>query len=370
MGSLNASKLQYNSVQHLPIHKFDTRQELESFMGNVGKFLTMNDSSKGVPSFYGTASRYDEAFFAEYSLVLAYIPSGNSGRTFRISGMEFNHNTGSFAMQIEETASSQIKETKKSGWFLTAAIPDGMIADFTSFDAELVRNDDTTPKLTYIREKPEGSFFNVDVVLPITNLSVVSQEVKELVQKEWTTYDAMPEFDRLASSHLWGCVYMYADSWQEATDQLNLDIKNPLESATYLKKGNYMDGKDIALDKQLVQTTLMALPSTNREISRVSIRTGYTMEDVRLTFQATAGNQGGVYQTGGGFSEQATFLQGATVTPSGKNTLLVQSDKMENYCSLDAYWVDGNVLYNIYLVGEPGQQDQLQKVMNQLLAEV
>lgn len=206
--------------------------------------------------------------------------------------------------------------------------------------------------------------------LPATDLSVISELAKQAIRIEWDTYDKMPEFDRHASSHLWGSVYMYADSWQEAINHLNLNIINRLEYATFLKKGNYMDGKDVTPEKQRVQTTLLATASTGRQISQVSIRTGYTMEDVRITFQATVWNQGGVYQTGGGHSEQAKFLQGTTVTSSGKDTLLVQSDKIENYCTLDAYWVDGNVLYNIYLVGEPGQQEQLQKVMNQLLAEV
>lgn len=131
-----------------------------------------------------------------------------------------------------------------------------------------------------------------------------------------------------------------------------------------------MDGKDIGQGRQHVQTTLLATAATNRQLSQVSIRTGYTMEDVRITFYATVWNQGGVYHTGGGHSEEATFQHGITITHTGKSTLIVQSDKIENYCTLDTYWVDGNVLYNIYLVGEPGTQEQLQKVMNQLLAEV
>lgn len=367
---LNALKLQYSNVQHLPIHKFDTRQELESFMGNVGKFLSMNDSSKGVPSFYGTVSRYDESFFREYSLVLVYIPSGNSGRSFRVSGMTFNHNTGSFVMEIDETASAQIKEPKNSGWFLTAAVPDSMIDGFEDFDAYLSNISRKAPQITYIRAEPEGSFFTIDVPLPVSDLSVVSELAKRAMELEWETYDKMPEFDRSLSSHLWGCVNLYADSWQEAQSVLNMDIKNPLESASYLKKGNHMDGREVTPEKRRVQMTFLATGATNRQLGTISLHTGYTMGDVRITFHATVWNQGGIYQTGGGHSEEATFLQGTAVTGSKKDVLLVQSDKIENYCTLDAYWVDGNVLYNIYLTGQPGQQEQLQKIMNQLLAEV
>lgn len=368
--SLNALKLQYSNIQHLPIHKFDTRQELEDFMGNVGKFLTMNDSSKGVPSFYGTASRYDEAFFKDYSLVLVYIPSGNSGRSFRVSGITVNHYNASFAMHIEETASAQIKEIKESGWFITAAVPDSLIADCTDFDADLTNFSVKPPQLTYFRAEPGGSFFNIDVPLPATDLSVISEVAKQAIKIEWDTYDRLPEFDRSLSSHLWGCVNMYADSWQEAQSVLNMDIKNPLESASYLKKGNHMDGREVTPEKRRVQMTFLATGATNRQLGTISLRTGYTMDDVRITFHATVWNQGGIYQTGGGHSEEATFLQGTAVTGSKKDVLLVQSDKIENYCTLDAYWVDGNVLYNIYLTGQPGQQEQLQKVMNQLLAEV
>ena len=367
---LNASKLQYSSVQHLPIHKFDTRRELESFMDNAGAYLTMDDASKGVPSFTGTASRYDEAFFDTYTLIVVYIPSGNSGRTFRVSGMNHNYHTETFTVHIEETANSQIKENKQSGWFMSVAVPDVELDGLTEFDADLTARSEDEAELTYIRPGPEGAFYHVEVPLRVTDLSGLSETAKKAVEQEWATYDRLPEFDRLVSSRLWGCVYLYADSWQEAVSQLNLNIKNPLESVSYLKKGNYMDGTDIAQDKQRVQTTLMALSSTNREISQVSMRTGYTMEDIRITFYATVWNQGGIYQTGGGHSEQATFRQDAAVTATGKSALLVQSDKEEKYCSLDSYWVDGNVLYHIYLVGKPDQQEKLQKVMAQLLSEV
>ena len=369
-GGLNANKLQYSNIQHLPVHKFDTRQELETFMERAGAFLTMDDSSKGVPAFTGTASRYDEAFFREYSLVLVYISSSNSGRAFRVSGIEVNHNAGSFAIEIDEIASAQIKEEKNSGWFITAAVPDSMIADCTAFDAYLTDIKATEPKITYVRAEPDGSFFNVDVPLPVTDLSAISAAAKKAVEMEWQAYDKLPELDRQLSSHLWGSVYMYADSWQQAISELNLNIENPLENLSYLQKGNYLDGKDVEPGIPRVQTTLLATASTNRQLSQVSLRTGYTMENVRIILHATLWNQGGVYHTGGGHSEEANYQQGITLTHTGKSTLLVQSDKMENYCSMDAYWVDGNVLYNIYLVGEPGQQEQLKKVMNQLLGEV
>ena len=365
---LNANKLQYSNIQHLPIMKFDTRQELDAFMERTGDYLTMNDSSQGVPSFYETAQKYSESFFKENTLMLVYIPSGNSGRTFRVSQIRCSGSY--FVIHVEETPSAQIKEPKKSGWFITAAVPDSMIADCTDFDADITNLSQKAPQISGSRSEPDGSFFTVDVPLLVTDLSAVSQEAKQLIQKDWAAYDAMPEFNRMVSSRLWGCVYMYGDSWRQAMKDLNLDIKNPLENLSYLKKGNYMDGKDVAQGKQRVQTTLLATASSNRQLSQVSIRTGYTMEDVRITFRAIVWNEGGVYQTGGGHSEHATFQQGAALTVSGNEALLVQTDKIENYCSLDAYWVDGNVLYNIYLVGQPGQQEQLQKVMNKLLSEV
>ena len=369
-GCLNAQKLQYSNVQHLPIYKFDTRQELKAFMTNVEAYLTMSDSSKGVPAFTGTASRYDEAFFGEYSLLLVYVPSGNSGRAFRVSGAEENHNTASFVMHIEETASALIKdETEKSGWFITVAVADSEIAKFTDFDADLSVGEDEL-KISYIRAEPDGSFFNVDVPLMVTDLSGISNAAKKAVEMEWVAYDKMPELDRQLSSHLWGSVYMYADSWQQAISELNLNIENPLENLSYLQKGNYLDGKDVEPGIPRVQTTLLATASTYRQLSQVSLRTGYTLDNVRITLRATVWNQGGIYRTGGGFSEWAAIAQGKTATASGNETLLVQTDKIENYCTLDAYWVDGNVLYNIYLVGEPGQQEQLKKVMNQLLGDI
>lgn len=365
---LNAAKLQYSNVQHLPIHKFDMRKELDAFMERMGNTAALNDTTHGVPSFRETAARYDDSFFENNTLILVYISSANSGRAFQVS--EIFCNQSHFEIYVEEIASPFIKEQKVSGWFITAAVPDSMVENCIDFDASLDNISRKAPEMTYSREEPDGSFYNIEAPLQATDLSVVSDEVKQLVRNEWAVYDAMPELDRYASSHLWGSVYLYADSWKSALDKLNLDISNPLESLSFLKKGNYMDGKELTEDKPRVQTTVLALSSTDRQISQLGVRTGYTAGDVRVTFWATVWNTTGVYLTGGGFSEHASYQKARTVTASGKEACLVMTEPTENYVSMNAYWVDGNVLYNIYLVAEPDQQEQLQKVMNQLLAEV
>lgn len=368
-GCLNTITLAISSVQHLPIYKFDTRQELDRFIAISG--IASGDSGyENIPSFYETAKKYDDAFFAENTLMLVAVSSGNTGTRYGISGIICND--ASFVIRLEAYPHSSGDE-EVSKWFITAAVPDSMVDSCTAFDADITNINNMSyedPQLVYSLTDEPGSHFSVSVRIPGTDLSVLSEEARRLMAEEWAKFDAMPEFDRLASSHLWGCVYMYDSSWQAAMQGLNLNVKNPLESLNYLEKGNYVDGKEVTQGKPRVQTTILATASTDRQIDQVSIRTGYTMEEVRITLTATVRREARKHTIGGTAAGAVTFSKTKHTTGSGRIAQIVRLDNAENYGAMHAYWIDGKVLYGLYLVGQPGQQEQLQKVMNQLLAEV
>jgi len=372
-GGLNADKLQYSNLLRLPIYKFDTRQELDNFMGLTGKFLTMNDSSKGVPSFYGTAARYDEAFFADYTLILVYVPSGNSGRTFRVSSTEINNYTETFVVEIQETASAQLKEPKQSGWFITMAISDSDIAGCTKFDAVLREREQTQQlQLTHIRSEEDVSYYNVEALVPITDLSKIPDALKAAVEKEWKTHDQLPKIDAMASSHLWGTVYEKAATWQEAQSKVGMNLPNPLESLSFVQKQDFYALGPDTTEQTHIQITVMATEATDRQISQISLRSGYRVEDVRINLYTTVWNLGGVYTTGGGFSGEGLleFSEGSATTGSGKEVLLVRQTGAEHYSTLDAYWLDGNVLYNMSLTADAGEEEKLETVLHKILKEI
>lgn len=367
-GCLNTIKLAISSVQHLPIYKFDTRQELDRFIVTAG--ITAGDSGyENIPSFHETAKKYDDAFFAENTLMLVAVSSGNAGTRYGISGIICND--ASFVIRLE--AYPNAGDDVVSKWFITAAVPDSMVNRCTAFDADITNINNMSyedPQLVYSVTDEPGSHYSVSVRLPGTDLSVLSEETHRLMAEEWAKFDAMPEFDRLASSHLWGCVYMYDSDWQDALQRLNLNVKNPLEALNYLEKGNYLDGTMITQGKPRVQTTVLATASTDRQIDQVSIRTGYAMEDVRITLTATVRRETRQHTIGGTAEGSVTFSQAKHTTGSGRVAQIVRTDNAENYGAMCAYWIDGKVLYKLYLVGQPDQQEQLQKVMNKLLAEV
>lgn len=370
-GGLNADKLQYSNIQRLPIYKFDTRQELDNFMGLTGKFLTMNDSSKGVPSFYGTAARYDEAFFADYTLILVYVPSGNSGRTFRVSSTEINNYTETFVVEIQETASSQVKEPKQSGWFITMGISDSDIAGCTKFDAYLTNTGSQAPQITHIRTEEDFSYYSVEALLPNTDLSRVPDALKAAVEKEWKTHDGLPKMEAMASSHLWGTVNEYAVSWQEAQSKVGLNIPNPLESLSFVQKRDFYALNPPTAIETHIQITVMATEATDRQISQIILRSGYGVEDVRINLYTTVWNTGGIYNTAGGSNESlAEYTKRTAVTGSGKEVLIVRQTGAEHYSTLDAYWLDGNVLYNMSLMADAGEEEKLETVLVKILEEI
>lgn len=133
--SLNLSKMRSNSIQHLPIHKFDTVEDLEQFKTTFGDVLTMDGAWDEVPSFNDATAKYDREFFEENSLLLVYISATNSTHRFGLSGIGWNNS--SLYVHVTETTGAEEVDDAMSGWFLTIAIADESIATCTEFDADL-----------------------------------------------------------------------------------------------------------------------------------------------------------------------------------------------------------------------------------------
>lgn len=131
--SLNLSKMQSDSIQHLPIYKFDTVEDLEQFKELFGDVLTMDSTWDEVPSFNDATAKYDKEFFNENSLLLVYISVTNSTHRFGLSGIEWNNN--SLSVRVTETTGAEEVVDAMAGWFLTIAVEDESIATCTDFDA-------------------------------------------------------------------------------------------------------------------------------------------------------------------------------------------------------------------------------------------
>ena len=67
----------------------------------------------------------------------------------------------------------------------------------------------------------------------------LSDELRQALQEHWRTYDAMSEFDRLASSQTPGYCTRAFDNWTDVENFVGMDIPNPLEELDSLEKGNW-----------------------------------------------------------------------------------------------------------------------------------
>ncbi len=133
-GAMNSEKMSINNVQHLPIYKFDTLDELEQFKQDVDEILTIDQRYDEVPSFNETTADYDESFFEENTLMLVYVGSGSSTYRYGLKGVYAYETT--LCIHVEPTNNPIIIADEMAGWFITVALPDSVAANYSEFDAE------------------------------------------------------------------------------------------------------------------------------------------------------------------------------------------------------------------------------------------
>lgn len=134
-GALNREKMAISSVQHLPIYRFDTLNDLEQFKRTFGDTFTMDGSWDEVPSFNNATAKYDSAFFEDNSLMLIYVSANNSTHRFKVHSIGYDEK--SFCVHIAETTNAEEVDTAMAGWFVTVAVSDELIMNCTEFDADL-----------------------------------------------------------------------------------------------------------------------------------------------------------------------------------------------------------------------------------------
>ena len=108
-GALNREKMAISSVQHLPIYRFDTLNDLEQFKRTFGDTFTMDGSWDEVPSFNNATAKYDSAFFEDNSLMLIYVSANNSTHRFKVHSIGYDEK--SFCVHIAETTNAEEVDT-------------------------------------------------------------------------------------------------------------------------------------------------------------------------------------------------------------------------------------------------------------------
>ena len=137
---LNGDKMIISSVRHLPVYKFDTLEELNRFKESYKDILTFDQGYDEVPSFKEVTAAYGESFFADHTVVLAYVEA--SSGSFRYAVRDISCQGAALCLDVEQTNHPEVYTDDMSGWFVIAEVLDSDIAAFTEYDAQLLRDND------------------------------------------------------------------------------------------------------------------------------------------------------------------------------------------------------------------------------------
>lgn len=368
-GALNSAKMSISSVQHLPIYKMDTRQELDRFMDTYGTYLSMKESYGEIPSFSGVAERFDDAFFAEQTLMLVYIPSGSGTYRYGVDSIYCGQN--SFCIHVKRTDHALDFTDDTAGWILVVEVPDSMVRGVENFDADL---DNTTmslgPQVTKISQDVQLSELHIKMWLPGTDFSRISGALQSQVDAQWRTYDAMTPWQRSLSSHVFGLVYWKGDTWEQCEEELGFTVKNPIGQIPWLTATDSYGGISTDPNATHIEMDIHATEATDRQVGSVNITAGYRTEGVRVVLRAQLQKEKTLYGTGQARSGDVRYFYTHLQTASGLPVLLVTTQHDGNYADMNAYWGDGNVFYTLHLVGGKGEDQQLREILVRILAQI
>lgn len=133
--ALNADTMYISSVQHLPIHKMETTEELQQFKQRFGSDLIMDQGYAEVPSFNRVTAAMDDAFFAEYTLLVIFVPANSGSLRFGVNSIY--RDDSSICVHVEQTNHPEAVTMDMAGWFLTVPLAKTMTDGITHFDADL-----------------------------------------------------------------------------------------------------------------------------------------------------------------------------------------------------------------------------------------
>ena len=134
-GALNWDKFSISSVKHLPIYKFDSLAELNQFKATFADVFSFNESYDEIQSFETAIQKFDDSFFAEYSLFVVYVSSNSGSLRFGVNSV---YNDGdNFCVYIEQLNNPENVSDDMAGWFILLPQQNILIEGCESFDAQM-----------------------------------------------------------------------------------------------------------------------------------------------------------------------------------------------------------------------------------------
>ena len=140
---LNVEKLIISSVRHFPVYKLDTKDDLDKFRDSFKDILTLDQRYNEIPSFNEAVSEYDDSFFAEHSLILAYVTAGSGSLRFDIR--DVSRDGSSICLNVMQTNHPEVGTDDMAGWVVMSEVLDKALENITEYDAVLVPETNSVP---------------------------------------------------------------------------------------------------------------------------------------------------------------------------------------------------------------------------------
>lgn len=223
------------------------------------------------------------------------------------------------------------------------------------------------------------SSYQVEALLPTTNLSSVGQSLADKLSQEWDEFDSMTKEQQRTSSKLWGVVDIQTDTWDDCEEAIGFTLYNPLETLDWLNKTGYfgMEHADSQTPTAHVQATANASQTADRKLGEVSVIAGYKNGDVRITLTETVSSSTESFTIGSVYTGYATYEQDTVTTGSGIVVLIMTVNGTNNigyydgdYFDSTAYWVKDNVFYALRVFGNETDKAEIQATLDKILAEI
>lgn len=136
LAALNSKKLAVNSVQHLPVFRFEAPEELETFKERFSDDFAMEHRlDERIPSFVDATSEMDETYFGGRTVFVVYVPA--SSGSFRFGVSSIYKEVEALCIHIEETEHPENGTDDMAGWFVVVSLEKALVADVTDVDADL-----------------------------------------------------------------------------------------------------------------------------------------------------------------------------------------------------------------------------------------
>lgn len=223
------------------------------------------------------------------------------------------------------------------------------------------------------------SSYQVEALLPTTDLSSVGQPIAEKLSQEWDEFDSMTKEQQRTSSKLWGVVDIQTDTWDDCEEAIGFTLYNPLETLDWLNKTGYfgMEHADSQTPTAHVQATANASQTADRKLGEVSVVAGYKDGDVRITLTETVSSSTESFTIGSVYTGYATYEQDTVTTGSGIVVLIMTVNGTNNigyyngdYFDSTAYWVKDNVFYALRVFGNETDKAEIQATLDKILAGI